>query len=376
MRIAIASSGLGHVNRGIETWAADTASALKRAGHAVELFQGGGVSYEDWRQAIWCWRRADPRTLRLLTVTTRIGGWRYGFGSAYQIEQSTFAVALWLKVRRKFDVVHLQDPWTAGILERLHSLGVSRPRVILAHGTNEEPLFLKKFSTLQLWTPFALESWEQYRPGGQKVFSMPNFVDTKQFYPGDQGSARTRFGLPEDAFIVLCVAAIKKRHKRIDYLIAEFSQFAEEYGGPAVLILAGAREADTEELRALGKKLLGDRVRFYENLSRNELADLYRSADVFVLPSLREMFGLVLIEAMASGLPVCCHDNEEFRWITGAAGYFGDLQTPGVLAGLLKRVATEGAERARKEAIDRVNAFFTEEAVVPRFIEMYKAVLS
>src|SRR6266852_3195846 len=91
-RVAVASSGLGHIPRGIETWAADTARALRRAGQDVTLFQGDGAPAEEWQQVVPCARRFEPAAQQWVRRLRRMGGWRYGFGSGYQVEQTTFTL--------------------------------------------------------------------------------------------------------------------------------------------------------------------------------------------------------------------------------------------------------------------------------------------
>src|SRR5262249_41564649 len=148
LKIAIASSGLGHVARGVESWARDTAIALKLAGQDVSLFQGGGVSSESWRAVVPCFQRVSRPNRWCVASTAALGGWRYGFGSPYQTEQTTFTFGLWKRIWRHYHILHVQDPWVAVLMERLWRTGLSRPRVILAHGTEESPEMLRKFSHL------------------------------------------------------------------------------------------------------------------------------------------------------------------------------------------------------------------------------------
>jgi hypothetical protein len=82
-RIAIASSGLGHISRGVESWANDLAIALHRGETDVLLFQAAGTRSEPWRHIIPCWRRFDRRTQWLSSITGKLGGWRYRCGSGY-----------------------------------------------------------------------------------------------------------------------------------------------------------------------------------------------------------------------------------------------------------------------------------------------------
>ena len=65
-KIAVASSGLGHVTRGIEAWASDLAAALAVRGDDVTLYKGGGRPEASYEQVLPCWQRAEPRTRRVV----------------------------------------------------------------------------------------------------------------------------------------------------------------------------------------------------------------------------------------------------------------------------------------------------------------------
>jgi glycosyltransferase involved in cell wall biosynthesis len=86
-------------------------------------------------------------------------------------------------------------------------------------------------------------------------------------------------------------------------------------------------------------------VRWFGNLAQNELAALYRSADVFVFPSRTDTFGLVLLEAMACGLPVAAFP---------VAGPIDVVADGGVLHADLREACMQAleipAERARARA--------------------------
>jgi glycosyltransferase involved in cell wall biosynthesis len=376
MRIAVASSGLGHISRGIETWAADLGRALRAAGQDATLFQGAGTPSEDWQQVVPCKLRFDAGTQQWVRRFRKLGGWRYGCGSGYEIEQTTFALGLWRRIRRDYDILHVQDPQVALVLDRLNGAGLSRPKVILAHGTEETPALLRKYSALQHLAPCYLDEWEPQRPHTQYTCAIPNFVDVERFCPGDRAAARRRWDLPQDALVVLCVAAIKKHHKRMDYLLREFACFADQAPRDALLVIAGAREEESDEVMALGRDLLGSRVRFLEGVKRQEIPTLYQASDLFALASLHEMMPIAVLEALASGLPVVCNDTPTLRWMVGPGGDPADLSREGSLASAVARCSEEEqlvnlSRMARKHAV----ATFSEAPVVGQILGMYRAVL-
>jgi glycosyltransferase involved in cell wall biosynthesis len=383
-RIAIASSGLGYIHRGIESWAEDLAYALHRTGAGVTLFQGGDGPIQPWRRTLPCLRRVETRNTRLLSLTRHLGGWHYGLGSPYEIEQTTFAFALWRATRVSFDILHMQDPRLAYWMDRLNRLGLSRPRVILGHGTEEPDEFLHKLSCVQHLTPGYRDDYEPHRPSTQLSFGIPNFIDIDRFRPpvdaATRTAARAAFNLPPGALIILCVAALKKHHKRCDYLIQEFAQFRAqlpaELASKVTLVIAGGREAETPELIAMGKSILQDSLLILESVDRDRLATLYQSADIFALASIHEMMPIALLEALASGLPATCNDTPTLRWMVGPAGHPEDIANPGGLVRQWSRLLDPGVRLdLSRNARAYVEATFSESKVLEQINAMYRAVL-
>lgn len=311
-----------------------------------------------------------------MAVARALRTWRIGISNTYDIEQLSMALPLWRAVRRSFDILHLQDPLLARVLDAANRMGLSRPRVILANGTGLTPDALAGFSVVQELTPTTPAPHETESDPRRPRFVIPNFIDTDAYSPTGRERARAKLGLPADAFVVLTVAAIRRFHKRIDHLIREFADARRSLPNNSVLLIAGGRENDTDEIIRLGSDLLGPRVRFLPAQPREEMPDIYRAADQFVLTSLFETFGIVLLEAMASGLPVLCHDTPAFRYVSGPAGRFCDMSAAGSLAQSLIELSTpETREAFARNARQHVIEHFSEPVVVERIVEMYGRVI-
>lgn len=149
----------------------------------------------------------------------------------------------------------------------------------------------------------------------QKVSIIPNGVDLEKFSPiGEQ------LQLPVAGPIVLCVASLRKNgHKRIELVLQAMQRLSN-----ASLVLCGDGP-DRDYYCALGTELLGSNQFFNISLTYDQMPSLYRSVDVFTLPSINEPFGLAYLEAMACGIPVVATDDSMRRQIIGSGGLVCDV---------------------------------------------------
>jgi len=183
---------------------------------------------------------------------------------------------------------------------------------------------------------------------------------------------RQELNIPANAFVVLSVAAIKKTHKRIDHLIKEVAQTRHEN---IVLVVAGAVEAESEEVIALGKESLGNRCIFLKNFPRARIHEVFGIADVFVLCSLKEMMPIALLEAAACGLPAIIHTYPVEEWIVGEGGEAIDMTAPGELARtIIKYLDINYRKDKSAKARDHAVKNFSKDKIVQEIIQMYAEV--
>ncbi|MEX2175668.1 MAG: glycosyltransferase family 4 protein [Pirellulaceae bacterium] len=378
--IAIASSGLGHVARGIEAWAHDLGQALAERGLPVIVCKGGGEPQADYERVVRCWTRESPQAKNTLARLPRFLGWRLGMGNGYGVEQATYAWNL-IKVLRKERVglLHVQDPQVALYVQRARRLGWLKTKTILAHGT-EEPLdFQRKITYLQHLAPWHLEESRAAGVWKPTWTAIPNFIDTSLFRPGQSPELRRELDIPPNALVVLVAAAIKRNHKRVDYLLDEFAALLQRRPDlPIYLVIAGGWEPETDELVAEGKRRLGDRVRFLVRFPRSRMPDLYRAADLFVLGSLKEMMPIALLEGAASGLPCLVHEHPVMAWMVGPGGKTIDMAASGALACELEQMAGCEGERRNLGSLAQQHCLqnFSREAVVDQILDYYGRVMN
>lgn len=173
-------------------------------------------------------------------------------------------------------------------------------------------------------------------------------VDLDAFTPGDRLGARERLGIRSDAHVLLFVGRIQPL-KAPDILVrAAARMLADDPSLPLHVIIAGGPSGTGLEhptaLADLTAELgLGDVVRFEPPGDRARLADLYRAADIAVVPSHSESFGLVAIEAQACGTPVVAASVGGLRTavVDGVSGVLVDGHDPADYAAVMRRLLAD-----------------------------------
>ena len=174
-----------------------------------------------------------------------------------------------------------------------------------------------------------------YGVPAQRVEVIPLGVDREHFRPREQADARAALGLDPEARILLAVGRIEAL-KGLDILIAALAEMTLRER-VELLIVGGDERAEGElrRLRRIAATLgVGDRVRFVGSVPHEGLDVYYNAADVVVMPSFYESFGLVAVEAMASGVPVVASrvGGLTSTVADGRTGYLVPWRCPGPFA--------------------------------------------
>lgn len=209
---------------------------------------------------------------------------------------------------------------------------------------------------------------------GPRPIVEPNGVDFSEFDPlPERGGLRRRFPELGDRPIVLFLSRIHPK-KGLDLLIPAFAR-----GGPsdARLVLAGPGEdAYIAELQALARTHgIADRITWTGMLHGRERIEAYVDADLFVLPSYQENFGIAVVEALAAGTPVVISDQVAIWRELKAAGVAGVVPTQ-VEPLVIEMRRWLGDHSLRQQAGGRARAFAFEHydwnAIARRWIGHYR----
>lgn len=139
-----------------------------------------------------------------------------------------------------------------------------------------------------------------------RVHLLPNTFDADRFRPGPRPvKLLERYRIPPDRKIILTVARVdaRERYKGYDQIVRALPGILEAVPS-AHYVLAG-RGNDYERIAEIVRELgLEDRATLAGGITDDELCEHYNLCDVFAMPSKREGFGIVFLEAMACGKPV------------------------------------------------------------------------
>ena len=165
-----------------------------------------------------------------------------------------------------------------------------------------------------------------------RIEVVPPGVDHALFSPGDPRGARRRLGLPTDRPVLLFVGRIQPL-KGADVAVRALAAVRDH--GAELVVVGGPSGADgpaeVARLHRLAEQLgVAARIRWVPPVRHDRLADWYRAADVCLVPSRTESFGLVALEAAACGTPVVAADVGGLRTLVdhGRTGYLIEGRDP------------------------------------------------
>jgi D-inositol-3-phosphate glycosyltransferase len=283
------------------------------------------------------------------------------FAEREQIRYDVYHAHYWLSgwVARE-----LQKRQPAPIVQMFHTLGALKNQVARGHADREterriaiERALMQAADRIVAATPRDRQQMiDLYAAPGDKIVIIPPGVDLNRFHPIEVENTKEFF---KDDYTVLFVGRIDPI-KGIDVWFRAMALVAQE--NPrlrdklCVCLIGGdvddemEPDAELARLQALKAELgIGDMVTFLGKRSQEALPYYYASANVVVMPSLYESFGMVALEAMACGTPVVASDVGGLSFVVrnGETGFLVPDNDPRALADCLGCLLRQPALRAR-----------------------------
>jgi phosphatidylinositol alpha-mannosyltransferase len=279
--------------------------------------------------------------------------------------------------RESFDIVHVHEPLapTLPLMVLLHSKSVNIGTFHAARNSNlgylsGKPIlghFHGKLDALIAVSPAAAEFISQYFPARYEV--IPNGIDTDQFGPHVEPVHRYLDG----RLNVLFVGRFNESRKGLKYLLRAMTLVQQEFPRARLLVVGPGDPRRYE--RELDRAQLGNVV-FVGPVDKQGLAAYYATCDVFCAPSTgRESFGIVLLEAMASGKPVVATNIRGYSSVVRhrSDGLLVERKNPEALAVALVHLLADSALRHRFGEAGRHRAEeFSWPVVARRVLDVYE----
>jgi glycosyltransferase involved in cell wall biosynthesis len=257
-------------------------------------------------------------------------------------------------------LVHVATPFGVGLAARSATRALGIPLVTSYHTAFSAYATYYRLSLLEgpswsylrwfhnagsrTYCPTASVRTELAARGFERLAVWGRGVDRTLFCPRRRSRAmRLRLGVSDDTIVVAYVGRMAKE-KGLEELLEAARHVSRSY---ARIVFAFAGDGPFLDYCRLHAP---ERSCFLGYLEGAELASFYASADVFVFPSATDTFGNVLLEAMASGLPVIAADTGPTREITANAALRYPPGASGALANAIALLATHAPRRAAQAA--------------------------
>lgn len=306
-----------------------------------------------------------------------------------------FSPTLGQRIRRLgLDVIHVHSPFLLGNLGAYYARRYRLPLVFTYHTRYEEYVhyvpFIPQLSrqVVRLWvrdfcnrchlivapTPSMAE---HIRRGGVEVpvEVIPTGIKLAELAGGEPGWLRRRYNVPAEARVLLYVGRLGKE-KNLAFLLEAFQEIRRREERAWLVLVGGGVLAGElqEQVRRLG---LADRIVFTGSLPPEEVGHCYRGADLFVFSSLTETQGLVIAEAMATGLPAVAVRAPGVTDVLedGVQGYLTGLSQAEFVRKVLELLGDEQRRLAMAAAARQRAKEFSAERSVERLLQAYQGLL-
>lgn len=259
----------------------------------------------------------------------------------------------------KCDLLFPKNGLWGAIMARVYRLITGTPFVVNSNGGIEPMIARQNPNKYYCDTPVVFDFYKTHFPNIKTEIVSPG-VDLKRFR-----KRNVQFRLKLEKPIYICVGALIPSKRQV----LAINAVGRLKKGSLLLIGQGDNQSDLEKY---GNKRLGkNRFSILSNILHKEIPKYYWASDVFTLPSYEEPFGLVYLEAMASGLPVVATVDAQRKYVIGNAGLLCDVEDVNQYAKTLLRAST----RKFGNKLTRQAELFDWDKQAKRYADSFKEVI-
>jgi D-inositol-3-phosphate glycosyltransferase len=339
-------------------------------------------------------RAGEPRTLSIPEMKPLV-------------DEFTDGVVAWINANNpEFDLVHshywlsgrtgvaIKDKFGIPLANSFHTLGRVKDRT---RSTDEAPSSAERLLTetdviarsdcVIASTPYEFDDLlAHYGASPERLCVSPPGVDHSMFRPGDRWLARDRLGLGSEPIVLYAgrIQAHKGTSTAVEAYAILRTAVSETLGTPRLLIIGGASgpdgEAELAKCRSIAlQRGVNDGIEVLDPMPHEILADYYRAADVVIVPSRSESFGLVAAEAQACGTPVVASDVGGLAYVVNPSesGLLVHGHDPAAFATAIRAIIEHHgfADRLSEGAV-AFSQRFSWDSTANRLLELYGGITS
>lgn len=235
----------------------------------------------------------------------------------------------------------------------------------------------KKYSAAIAITETVRQEYLKLKVPSERIKMIPNGVDVDRLEGNFKQDIRKKHGIPSDSTLILSVG---RNHPKKGYvLIPDILNRVLNRGIDAYWIIIGRRSSELQgEIKS---RSLRDRIILIEeiksadsdyDLPPSELVDYYHGADMFAMTSLLETFGIVLIEAIAAGLPVVCFNAPGIKDVMRSdCGSICPLNDNDSFADAIYKYAKPGKCKDLTASLQNYAQHFSWNPIAEKYLELY-----
>ena len=369
IKVYLACTGVGIINRGIETFAHECFHGLHGSeGLQIELFKGAGEE-KPGEHRLWNLPRNGKISPFLGKFIKRNG---------YVVEQlSSFLPFVYHIKKGKPDIIFYSD---SNLGFQLYwwrkQIGVPY-KLLFSNGGPCNPPFARTDYVQQV-APFYKEQALEAGEPPSKHFLVPYGINVPDGNPllnyEERQNIKQHLGLPSDRPIIISVGWISATHKRMDYVVEEVAALPEPR---PYLVMLGYMDANSPPIINLATRKLGKDGFIARSVPYEQVVQYYQAADIFVLGSLKEGFGRVYLEAMIHGLPCIVNNHPVMKYVLGEQGIFADLSKPGAMSTALYTLLDQSQSvESRINRKEFVRKKFSWSSLAPEYLQMFRDCLA